>query len=225
MQRCKIAGVVVFAKEPAVEYPPIDENVRLTGNTETALDESYTNLAGAMRLAMATVPNDSAGRVVIVTDGNENIGNAREEAQPLAARGIGIDVVPIKYQSRSEIAVEKLTLPAEVQLGVPFDLHVVLANLAADTPDSKPIAAHLQIFRQADSDEKLLADEAVELAPGKRVFSLRQQIDVANAYSYTARLIPDNPADDYLQQNNVATAFTQVRRPRASAVRCRCGEC
>ncbi len=135
-------------------------------------------------------------------------GKKREQ---LASRGIGIDVVPIKYQSRSEIAVEKLTLPAEVQLGVPFDLHVVLANLAADTPDSKSIAAHLQIFRQADGDEKLLADEAIELAPGKRVFSLRQQTDVANAYSYTARLIPDNPADDYLQQNNVATAFTQVR--------------
>ncbi len=205
------AGVIVFAREPAVEYPPVDENLRLTSNAETSLDGSYTNLAGAMRLAMATLPSDSAGRVVIVTDGNENIGNAREEAQQLASRGIGIDVAPIRYQSRSEIAVEKLTLPAEVQLGVPFDLHVVLANMAADTPDSKPIAAHLQVFRQADGDEKLLADEAVELPPGKRVFSLRQQIDVANAYSYTARLIPDNSADDYLQQNNVATAFTQVR--------------
>ncbi len=81
------AGVVVFAREPAVEYPPVDENVRLTSNTETALDESYTNLAGAMRLAMATVPNDSAGRVVIVTDGNENIGNAREEARTVSQSG------------------------------------------------------------------------------------------------------------------------------------------
>ncbi|HZZ29739.1 MAG TPA: VWA domain-containing protein [Pirellulales bacterium] len=205
------ASVIVFAKEPAVDYPPLDENLRLTSNTETSVNGNFTNLAGAMRLALATLPADSAGRVVIVTDGNENLGNAAEEAQQLAARGIGIDVVPIRYQSRSEIAVEKLELPAEIQIGVPFELRVVLANLAADTTDAKTVPAHVQIFRKADGDEQQLLDQAIELPPGKRVFSLREKIDIANTYTYTARLVPDNPADDYWQQNNTASAFTQVR--------------
>ncbi|HTQ40021.1 MAG TPA: VWA domain-containing protein [Pirellulales bacterium] len=210
-QRQDRAGVIMFAKEPAVENPPVDENLRLTNHAETSLDGSYTNLAGAMRLAMATLPADSAGRVVIVTDGNENLGNAAEEARQLAAHGMGIDVVPIRYQARSEIAVEKLSLPAEIQIGVPFELHVVLANLASDMPEAKSIPAHVQIFRKSDGDEQQLIDQPIELPPGKRVFSLREKIDVANSYTYTARLVPDNPADDYLKENNVATAFTQVR--------------
>jgi len=98
-----------------------------------------------------------------------------------------------------------------VQIGVPFDLRVVLANLAPESADAKSIPARVQIFRQADGDEKQLADEPIELAPGKRVFSLRQQIDTPSAYTYTVRLVPGNPADDQFQQNNVATAFTQVR--------------
>jgi Mg-chelatase subunit ChlD len=205
------AGVIVFAKDTAVEYPPVDENLRLHAASETSLDGSATNLAGAMRLAVATLPSDSAGRVVVVTDGNENVGDARDEARQLVDRGIGIDVVPIRYQSRPEIAVEKLSLPADVQIGVPFDLRVVLANLAPESADAKSIPARVQIFRQSDGDEKQLADEPIELALGKRVFSLRQQIDTPSAYTYTVRLVPDNPADDQFQQNNVATAFTQVR--------------
>jgi len=101
VRRSKTArGVIVFAKDTAVEYPPIDENLRLHAAPETSLDGSATNLAGAMRLAVATLPSDSAGRVVVVTDGNENVGDARDEARQLANRGVGIDVVPIRYQSR-----------------------------------------------------------------------------------------------------------------------------
>ncbi len=51
----------------------------------------------------------------------------------------------------------------------------------------------------------------VTLPPGKKVFSLRQQIDAPNFYTYEARFIPDGPADDTMPQNNQATAFTQVQ--------------
>ena len=58
-----------------------------------------TNLAAAMKLAQATFPEDSAKRIVIVTDGNENLGDARAIAAALAEEGIGIDVVPIQLAS------------------------------------------------------------------------------------------------------------------------------
>src|SRR5258708_5843551 len=121
-QRQDRAGVIVFAKEAALEYPPVDENIRLGKTVETPLDTTHTNLAGALKLALATMPDDSAGRVVVVTDGNENLGSATDEAQRLAARGIGIDVVPIRYEARRDVAVEKLSLPAEIQAGQPYEL-------------------------------------------------------------------------------------------------------
>ena len=58
-----------------------------------------TNIASALKLAQASFPEDSAKRIVIVTDGNENLGDARTVARTLADDGIGIDVVPIELQS------------------------------------------------------------------------------------------------------------------------------
>src|SRR5215475_1505700 len=122
------AGVIAFAKDAAVEYPPVDENIVLADKLEPPLDASHTNLESALKLAAATLPADSASRVVLVTDGNENLGDAYAQAQQLADRGIGIDVVPVRYSGRTDVAVEKLAVPPDVQSGQPFDLHVVLNN-------------------------------------------------------------------------------------------------
>ncbi len=80
---------------------------------------------------MASFPADSARRVVIVTDGNENIGNALEQARGMAQSGVGIDVVPVRYAPRSDVAVERISIPPEVSRGQPFQLRVVLNNMPA----------------------------------------------------------------------------------------------
>ena len=79
---------------------------------ETSLDRiDATNLEAALKLGLAAFPEHSAKRLVVVTDGNENLGDSRTMAQVAAARGVGIDVVPVILQARAEVAVEKMTLP------------------------------------------------------------------------------------------------------------------
>ena len=80
------AGVIVFGKDAEVEVPPVDFDIQLAPRIESLLDPDYTNLAGAMQRAMAMFPHDSAKRVVLVTDGNENIGDALEQARAMAER-------------------------------------------------------------------------------------------------------------------------------------------
>jgi Mg-chelatase subunit ChlD len=205
------AGVIVFAKEAAVEYPPVEETIQLAPKLETTLDTAHTNLAGALKLALAVLPADSANRVVVVTDGNENLGNAFQEARQLAEHGIGIDVVPIRYAPRSEVAVEKLDVPSEVHAGQPFNLRVVLNNTAPDHADAKPATGKLHVFRKTREAETEISSQAVEFPPGKQVLSMSEKIDAADAYTYSARFVPDDPTTDTLQQNKEATAFTQVR--------------
>ena len=48
----------------------------------------------------------------------------------MAAAGIGIDVVPIRYRPRAEVVVEKVTIPPDIHRGQPFDLRVVLDNVS-----------------------------------------------------------------------------------------------
>ena len=49
----------------------------------------------------------------------------------MRSAGVGIDVVPVRYQTRAEIIVERVAIPADVRRGQPFDLRVVVTNTAA----------------------------------------------------------------------------------------------
>src|SRR5690606_36017995 len=113
------AGVVIFGREALVEFPPFADDLPATGEIESARDlqTDGTNLAAALKLAQASFPEDSAKRIVVVTDGNENLGSARAVVPILAEQGIGVDVVPVQLGHRGEVAVEKVVLPSNVRRG------------------------------------------------------------------------------------------------------------
>ena len=145
------AGVIVFGREAAIELPPFDDDLQMGNSIESLFDPQATNIAAAMKLAQATFPEDAARRIVLVTDGNQNQGNALEQAQAAAAAGIGIDVVPIRYHARADVAVERVILPGEVRLNQPFDLRVVLSNNCEPKPGDKgEVPGRLRITKIVD---------------------------------------------------------------------------
>lgn len=206
------AGVIVFAHNAEVEVPPVDFDVQLAERVESLLDSRYTDLAGAIQRAMAVFPPDAAKRIVIVSDGNENIGNALVQARAMTNASVGIDVLPVPLEKRTDVIVEKIDLPVDVRRGQPFELRVVLnGTTAAGDQAGRTIRGRLRIIRKAGEKETVLAETDVEVLPGKKILSLREEIDRADFYTYEARFIPDDPADDTHAQNNLATAFTHVR--------------
>ncbi len=90
------SGVVVFGRDAAIEHPPYDDNIRIATQLESRIETDFTNLSGALKLRKRLCREDSAGRVVIISDGNENLGNAHEQAQRLAEAGVGIDALPVR---------------------------------------------------------------------------------------------------------------------------------
>ncbi len=198
------AGVVVFGRSPAVEVPPIANPWQLP-RIETPNDPQFTNLESALQLAEATLPSDSGRRVVIVSDGNENVGQALPQATKMLAAGIGFDCVPISYERRGEVAVDKVVAPSEVHRRTPFSVNIVLDNLSDHAVPGK-----LHVTRGLSGERETVVDEAISLAAGKRVLTLRQELDESGMTTYEARFIPDNPADDAHSENNTATAFCRV---------------
>ncbi len=206
------AGVIVFGRNAEVEVPPVDSNVPLMPRIESLLDRDYTNLSGAMQRAMAMFPHDAAKRIVLVTDGNQNVGDALEEARAIADAGVSIDVMPVPLDQQNEVTVEKLAIPSDVRRGQPFELRVVMDNTAPGGKEGgAAVKGRLRIVRKAGERETTLSDAPVEIAPGKRVFSIREEIDQPDFYTYEAHFTPDDAASDSLTQNNQATAFTHVR--------------
>ncbi|TWT99419.1 von Willebrand factor type A domain protein [Botrimarina colliarenosi] len=201
------AGVVVFGADSEVEIPPIDFNYEMS-RIESLVDRRATNLAGAMERAMSLFPYDSAKRVVLVTDGNENAGDALRQARAMADAGVSVDVLPTPLIARSETAVDKIALPSDVRLDQPFEARIVIDHQADAGSSAK---GQLRIVRKTGDVEQVISEGPVTLKPGKNVFSVRETIDRADFYTYEARFVPDNAAGDASAQNNVATAFTHVR--------------
>ncbi|MFM8253274.1 MAG: VWA domain-containing protein [Planctomycetota bacterium] len=226
-QREDLAGVVVFGRDAAIEVPPFDDDIHNVGRIESLFQvpRDATNLDAALKLAQASFPEHAARRIVVVTDGNENIGNARVAARQLAENGIGIDVIPVRTEAGREVTVEKVVLPPDVRQGQPYDVRVVVQNYASNVSDeaanespasddadpSAAVTGTLKVSRWVGRSEQLISEQPVTLKPGKNIYTFQQQVDLPTVYTYKAVFFPSNNRDDALPQNNEATAFTHIR--------------
>ncbi len=194
------AAVVVFAQEAMVERP-------LTAPAPLAEVKSqphpyYTDLAAAVRLGTALFPAASQKRIVVLSDGNENLDSALEAAQLAASNGIAFSAVnfaPQRSADSSEVSVEDLTAPPSVRQGEQFSLNVVV-NSTRKQP------ARLSILR----GEQLIRVSPVELNVGRNTF--RQEVTVAQKGLATFRVqIATDVGGDTVAQNNSYSAFSFVQ--------------
>lgn len=205
-----LAGMIVFSKNARVEVPPAPSEIRFLG-VESTLQTDNTDLSGALKLAMGSFPEDSARRIVLLSDGNQNRGNAFEQALQAKAQGIQIDVLPIdyNYDNDQEVLVEKISLPADVKVGETVNLNVVMRATA-------PAKGLLQVFQNDSKGGRTPAvgneqPIPVELPRGVSVFTLKQVIREASFYRFSAEFIPDRTTADRRAVNNIAEGFTHAR--------------
>ena len=203
-------AVIVFGREAAVEIPLVNVNIPLPDRIETVLDPEYTDLATAVQRAKAMFPYDAAKRIVLVTDGNQNLGDLQREARAATISGVSIDVVPVMLSGRSEVAVEKVAVPASARRGQPFEIRAVLRNDAPEG-DQRSVKGKLRIVRKFGQHEVDVVTQEIEVPPGKRVYTISEEIDQPDFYTYEAQFSPDDPSDDGMAQNNKASAFSHVR--------------
>ena len=206
------AGIIVFGRDASVEIPPFDDEIRLR-RLESLMDRGdATNLESALNLAQATMPENTARRIVVVTDGNENLGQARKLVARVSASGIGIDVVPVMLDAKSEVLVEKIDLPNDIRKGQPFEARIVVNNYVDATEDAAPATSgKIRVKQKVGDSESILLEQEITLDAGKNVFPLRHTIDRPAPYIYEAEFVPSSKDDDGLRQNNSATAYTHVR--------------
>ena len=204
-----LTGAIVFGKSPSVEAPPAPTEVNLGLGIESTVDGQYTDLGGAIKLALATFPEDTARRIVVVSDGNENRGNVLEQALAAKDLGVQVDVLPVDYFYDKEVLVEKVSLPPDVKKGETVNINVVVRA-------SEPTRGTLQVF-QKDSDNRSVPAPGnekpvpTELRRGVNVFTLKQLITEPSFYTFTAEFVPEKGSGDRRAINNVATGFTYAR--------------
>lgn len=198
-----VAALVACGREALVESESLTAaaGVRL----QSTISGTHSNLAAGLRLALGLIPAEKAGRIVLLSDGNENLGQAGSEALVARANGVPIDVVPLQTQSHNDVVVRSLHLPAEARRGEP------LAAQAAITATA-PTRATLRVL----VDGRPVSSRQVTLAAGSNL--LREPVVLGETGFHRVELLLD-AAGETCRANDLAAGFVRVRgRPRVLMV-------
>lgn len=192
------AAIVAFGEDALVErlaseaheLPPI-ASVPRSGRTD---------IGAALRLGLALFPEESQKRLVLLSDGLQNVGDARRQADLAALRGVELSVVPLLAPPvEQEAYLADLEVPATVRQGQTFAVTAVIESTMAQE-------ATLRLL----SDGQLLASRSVALEPGSNRVELALTAEATGFHRYRAEL---TPALDTLPQNNLASGFATVYGP------------
>jgi Ca-activated chloride channel homolog len=130
------AGVVAFGGKATVVFAPGEtprDVTRIsTGLTEAVVDRDHTNIAAGIRLARALLARGDGGQVFLLSDGQENSGDARAESE--AAASDGVRVSPVKTDDLAfppDVRVATVDIPETLWGGDTVPLRV---NLTGNNP-------------------------------------------------------------------------------------------
>lgn len=166
---------------------------------ESSPDTNYTDLAAGLRLAAAILPTDSQRHIVLLTDGQQNLEDAIQEAQLLQQEGIRLDIVPLPNANGQEARIDDLQAPTNLHINEHFVLHLKSYSTIAQK-------ATLRIYL----DNSLLSEQSIQLAVGQQDFSINMLTPSSGFHTFHVTL---QAPYDTLIQNNEASAFVNVQGP------------
>jgi uncharacterized membrane protein/Mg-chelatase subunit ChlD len=189
-------GLVVFGADASVELL-VSADFTLPETLSTEVDGTATNIASAIQIGLANFPPDGARRLVLLSDGNENVAAAAEAA--FVARSLGAEIFSLplgRPLGEPEVRVDNLIVPSQVKAGAPYRVAAVVFS-TFETP------ASLDLFREGT----FVGHQDVVLQPGKNRFTFLQHATEEGAQLY--QLVVNSPQDT-IPDNNRWYAFTEV---------------
>ena len=192
------AAVVVFGKDALVERLAVPDQ-SLPGLTSVPVT-TRTDIAGALQLALALFPEEGAKRIVLLSDGRENLNLALQQAEIAGMQDIELRFYPLGADSGvAEVQVERLEAPVEIREGQTIDLSVSIASTVST-------GATLQVL----ADNELVDNREVQLKPGSNPFTIHAPEIGPGFHRFRVVIVPDR---DNRLQNNESSAFTVVQGP------------
>jgi uncharacterized membrane protein len=190
------AGLVVFGRRPRLELPPSDAPRFNLTDVASQIDGSYTDIAAALKLAMASFPEGTAKRIVLISDGNENLGSAEEQARLALSLGVQIDVLPLAAGQRNEdeVLVERVDAPSLVEQGGQVPIRVLVRSYNPNVVVGKLVLK--QITEDKSTEITPEGGLTVSLKLGLNPFSFTRPLtDQQRSYTYEAEFQPERTLD------------------------------
>lgn len=189
------AGVLAVAEDAQLEAP-VTEKPLFSGFTAVVRPD-HTDLERGLRLGAALLPAGYRPRLVLLSDGRENVGNAMAEVQRLRQRGLTVDVVNISPTPGAEALIKSVEAPGSLRLGERLDVSLTLTSTGATS-------ATLRIYEE----RTLLESRHLELKAGDQQVRLSMEGLKPGYHRIWAVLEADR---DTLTQNNESAVMVNIQ--------------
>ena len=189
-------GAVSFARGvEVVTWPSSPPSPPPAGGS--AVDPSATRLEAAIEAAVPLCPEGTARKVVLVTDGNETVGDARRAAAFARQSDVRLFAVVPGDEVARGLSFEKLVAPPLVREGSVFPVRLVVRNRGAE---SVPGTIDLLL------NGAPVAGQAVRLDPGVNVFEIPYRLHERGSYRLGARIAAGGGDADSHREVTLAVA-------------------
>ncbi|WP_010270177.1 VWA domain-containing protein [Paenibacillus senegalensis] len=193
-----LAGVLALGLNAAVERRTDERN--LEGfQWSSSLNRQFSNLEAGLRTASGLFSDDVAPRIVLLSDGEENVGDVLRQGRLLRDQGIPVDVLQLPSAQGRDVAVEELKVPERLYQGEQYSLEITLQSTEA-------VQGELRIYE----DNQELSVQQVNLERGENRFVLQSLAKEPGFHRYRAEIYVQG---DMQTANNTATSFSRVTGP------------
>ncbi len=195
------AGLVVFGRNAAAELPPRQAFPFDSGSVSinSHVDRGATNIEQALSLSAAMLPEENAGRIVLISDGAATEGSLTRILDDLKSRDIAVDVLPVQYDYSHEVWLERLDLPRFVKIGDNYEGVIVLSSLQNGS-------GRLVVREQG----RVISEQPVDFRAGKNRYVVPIKLREPGYYEYSATIETPTGADQ-LKQNNTVLNYLYVK--------------
>src|SRR5688572_4842648 len=207
-----LIGVISFQESALIDAVP-SERLTLDARAIRAAGRG-TDVASAIQLALATLRRDAMHRLLLIWDGNQTTGDLETALAAAAAQRVPIDVMPLKYDVKSEVLVDRFIAPTWKRENEPFTIEIILRSTNA-----LPTTGRLTV---TDSDRPMDLDPAtdgvqttrlVTLQPGRNVERVTVPPLASGVHMFHASFEGENVM---VEQPGGAGATTRPGAPRSA---------
>ncbi len=198
-------GVVCFGKNCVISTPV---GRAITSVRDSGVDDSATDIAGALNFTENLFKGDTLKRIVLITDGNDtvnrNVSTLASTVERLTENGVQVDAVFLNNtlkEGEDEVQIHGVEHSATTYLG-----HANSAKFLIQSARGGQIVLELYSrVKESEADFEKYSQQVLSLEPGLNTATMSLPSHESNTFEYKAVLVTDKDGSAY----NNERIFTQ----------------
>lgn len=191
-------GLLFFGRRPVWEFFP-RRHFKL-GDFSPDVNREETDIQAALQAALAQIGENRQGRILLISDGNENRGEISPIMPLLRSHGVPVWVLPVNSsRGGNEVYLSDIVLPPEVDSAEGFEVRGAIES-------RYKARARIKLLR----DGVIHKEKAIALKSGTNWVRFKETLRKRG--SHTFELLVES-ADDTLAENNLLQGVVKVKGP------------